>query len=359
MYSLFTNPPRMYTVPMVVPRFADVEKRILSDVDRVVNYHRYGSFFVKSSHLLCRVISQMGIPLNYELDRYYEIAKARAGQISFLSRMSSSVNPGKWFSGVFYFGCNEIILSVDTEERPSELVKDWRNLKPVRVLQHPVSNLNYMLPTGREHNIERGLVVVSVNIPILMVMYRCFMITQKRLKETSEGALTTPQAFVAKYVIPNMLYSQTDLVLLNRLINLFRGAPMGDSILHHSFYTSDYSELLDKGLMEVLKRISTVRMSYRDMLGNIPKLYNDFPLMMPDMAETHQVWWSLFLTRLKEISFLFDAAGEEGRHVNRGLLNNLKIDIKGFRSENIFKRALLPDMYIDTHHELDRIFKLL
>lgn len=357
MYSIFSNPGRSLVRPMVVPRFVDVERHITSDIDKVVSFYHRGGGLVSSNHLLVRIIQTMGVPLDYSLDRYYEVAKARAPQVSAIFRLTSSVNPGKWFNGAFYFGCNELVLSVDNEDIPVELIKDWRNLAPVKVLEHPVSNLKYMLPNGKEHNIERGLSVISVNIPMLMVMYRGYVTSMLVLRNKIEDITISKRDFVSRFVIPNMLYSQTDIVIFNRLMNLFYGAPMGDSELKHTFYVSDYSEMLDSGLKEVLELITKREMRYRDVLEQIPHVYNDFPLRMPDMAETRQVWWALFITRIRQTGFLFDVCGEEGRHFNRASLNSLKVDIKGLRSENILKKALLPNMFPDYDYEINRLYK--
>ena len=357
MYNLFTNPPKPLVRPITIPRFYDVEKRIIADVEHVIDFYRSGTFFVPANHLLGRIITAMGVPLSYPLFQYYEVAKARCGQVGTLMRLTSPVNYGKWFNGVFYHGCNELILSVTSEDSADELIKDWRNLEPVRVLEHPLSNLKYMIPNGRPSNVESGLAVISIDIPKLMVMWRGYILTQQSLREENDSASTSLGSFIARYVLANMLKSQTDLVIINRMINLFRGAPMGDSILHYNFYISDYTEMLDDGLMDGLKRITELPMSYRDVLNQIPSIFNDYPLGMPDIAETRQVWWALFLTRFRLTNFLFDVAGERGRHFNRGLLNAFKINIRELRSDNILKKAVVPELYMDLEYEINRMMK--
>lgn len=355
MYNLFSNPPRALGGQIVTPRFRDVEKRLVENVEKVVQYHRHGAFFVRTDHLLVRLISMVNAPLRYELDRYYEVASARSLPAANSLSLTSSINRGQWFRDIFYFGCDEIIIAYEGTDSPIELAKDWRNLQPVKVLDCPVSNMALMLPNGKAHNVEEGLAVIGIDIPMLMIQYRGFMLHQQFLLQQGKGENLGARNFVAKYVLPNMLYRQTDLAIHNRLFNLQSGEPMGASRKKYPFFLSDYSDLLDKGLEEVLKRISTLRLRYRDILEQIPKVFNDYPLQMPDVAETRPVWWALFLTRMKATQFLMDVAGEQGRHYNQSELNALKIDLKRFQSDNVFKAVLPVEMYDEVSYQLKQM----
>jgi len=354
-YSLFSTPSRTWGGQITASRFRDVSNRISEDVQKVVDYYRYGAFFSRTDHLLVKLIASMDVPLSYDLERYYDVAIARSLSVANTLRLTSSISKGQWHDGVFYYGCKEIILAYTDTENPFSLNLDWRNLKPVKVLDCPVSNLWYMLPDGKRHNIEEGQATIGIDIPKLMIMFRGFVLHQRILQNTGDHQSLGIRDFVGKYVIPNMLYSQTDLAIHNRLFNLYTGAPMGDSRKHHTFRVSNYNELLDNGLEEILKKIATNKMPYGDILSQIPKVFHEDPLTMPDISETRQVWWALFITRLRAISFLFDVAGEEGRHFNGKLLNELKVDLKGFRSENIFPQVLPAEILTDTQYELKRM----
>lgn len=359
MYSLFSTPPRAWGGQISLSRFKNARDRISEDMQKVIDYYRQGTSFCKTDHLLVKLITSMNVPLSYELDRYYEVASARTLSMATILRMTTSIGPGKWHEGVFYYGCKEIILGYMGADSPIELAKDWKNLKPVKVLECPVSNLWYMLPDGNKHNIEEGIATIAIDIPALMVMYRGFVLEQRRKWEEGGEQNIGIRDFVGKYVIPNMLYSQTDLAICNRLFNLQTGAPMGDSTKRHPFRVSDYTSLLDGGLQEVLRKFQTVKMPYGDMLHQFPTISSDYPLAMPDVSETRQVWWALFMTRLKAISFLFQVAGEKGRHYNSQLINQLRIDLRAFKSENIFKSVLPEDILLDANYEMKQMLDLL
>lgn len=354
MYTLFSEPKRHYGSLIKAANFDNVEARILEDVGRVVDYYRGGTFGVRNDHLLVRLIINMNVPLSYDLDHYYEVAVARSLFTANGLELTSSISAGKWFNGVFYNGCQELIIACNGDSSPSELMKDWRNLAPVKVLECPVSNMKYMLPDGSPHNIETGTAYLSIDIPMLMLQFRGFVLSEAaRVRENPESARFGIRNFVAKYVIPNMLHTQTDNVIRNRMINLFLGAPMGDSRKRHPFHISDYTATLDKGLNELNTHLTRKKADYLTYLAQIPHVYNDLPHQMPDMAETRQVYWALFVTRFKLMDYLWEISGEEGRAFNKTYINQLKIDLKRFKSDNIFQ-GVLPIALLDDVNYFSR-----
>lgn len=345
MYQLFTEQERMYGGLLGDADLVNIEKRTVEDVERVVNYYHYGTFFTRSDHLLAKLINTIATPLSYELDRYIEVTRARSLFSANALQLTSSINRGRWFSGVFYYGCPERIIVYNGEFDPSEALLNWRNLEPVKILEAPISNMSYLVPTGINQQDERGLVVVSIDLLMLMTQYYGFMMEQyrRRAEGSSHGLLTTHH-FVGKYVLPNMLYSQTDRVLFNRLYNLQMGLPMGKAFRKHPFMVTDYTSRLDKKLEIYLKHLRHAKRPYLNYLYQLPSFFSDRPWLMPDIAETRQVWWALFLTKMKYIDFLFDLGGQEGLNHNRQLVNALKIDIKRFNSDGIYKTVLPEDL---------------
>lgn len=352
MYRLFSTPTRGTGKRIAPPRFLDVERKTLFDIERITEHYRRNSFAARGDHLLIRLMDTMNVPMHYDDDRFYSVASARTYNVANVLGLTSSINPGEWRSGVFYHGCQELILVYNGMDRPGELLKVWEDLEPVRVLEHPVTNMHYMLPNGVKHNTETGLAVISIDVPMLLLQYRAFLNHQRTLRDQGLEATLDSRHFLYRYVFPNMLKSQTDLVLFNRMMNLHYGAPMGDSTRRHRFHLSDYTGLLDRAYDPVLDRIEQTKMSYPDVLAQIPSIYRDHPLQMPDIAETRQVWWALFLTRVRQMRFLWDVGGPALRHYNQAYINELQIDLKRFRSDNIFKQRVHPLILEQLDHHL-------
>ena len=243
MYTLFSDYYRHYGGQITAGWFHETSARIAEDVNHVIDYYRNGSYYVKTDHLLARLINAMHVPLTYEIDQYYEVASARALHAANAVQLTTSIAQGKWFEGIFYYGCKELIIGYCGQDDPVELTKDWRNLEPVRVLEHPVSNMSYLLPDGRQNNSETGLAVIGINLPELMVMYRGFALEQRIKMLEGRSSQGVPQ-FIARFILPNMLKSQTDLAIVNRLVNYANGRPMGEALKKLPFHISDYTHWL-------------------------------------------------------------------------------------------------------------------
>lgn len=354
MYSLFSDPPKKLGGSIQLPRFHDVEKATIRDIEKITDYYRYGSFAVKTNHILVRLILSMNLPLSYDASQYYGLATQRALYVATSLGMTSSISKGRLHPGLFYYGCPEILIAYTDLERPFAMETYWKELSPVKVLNHPLSNMGYTIPDGVERNTETGLVSIAIDIPELMMQYRGFRLEQRvRAEEGSDESLGIHH-FVYRYVLTSMLKSQTDLTIFNRLYNLYDGAPMGECIKRHPFHITDYRDLLDRQLEEVSQRLSKLALPYGNVLEQIPRIYSDRPFSVPDMAETRQVWWALFLSRYKVIDYLWSICGEKGRSLNGTLINQLKLDVKSFRIENTWKAMLPPEMATDVQYNLKK-----
>lgn len=358
MYDLFSKPRRVYSGLISDFVLNNVEKRTIEDVDRVMQYYRHGSFYVPNTHLLVRLINTIGTPLSYDLDYYYEVTLARALFSANSLKLTSSIAYGNWHVGVFYQGCPELIIVHTGEDSPYELMKDWENLQPVKVLESPVSNMDYLVPDGGRNSSERGLAVISIDLAMLMVMYKGYMDRQSARLATGEESAGTTKHFVARYLLPNMLKSQTDLALFNRIYNLEMGAPMGVAIKKHPFHISDYTHQLDKNLTIFLDRIRNTGRDYENYIEQLPRFFSDNPLGMPDMADTRQVWWALFLARKRQIEFLIDVGAVKGIQMNRAEINKLQKTIRQFKTDRIYEKVLPEAMKLDMNYFFKKVLEL-
>lgn len=353
MYNLFTTAYQNYKGKLEFPQFENnLAPRYVADLEKVVNYYRLGSFAAKNTHILVRLLMTMDVPMQYDPDQFYQTASNRSLQVATALGMTTAINPGRFHSGNFYHGCPELVIAYNGTDKGSELVKNWKDLQPVRVLEHPVSNMKFMLPNGVNHNTERGLSVIAVDIPMLMIQLREFTLGQVQRLEDGVGSFLGTTHFVYKYVFPNMLKSQTDLAIFNRLYNLYLGRPHGDSIRRHPFYLGNYDQSLDNVLEKVLDRLTSISLPYPDVLEQLPRLFSDRFLAMPDIAETRQVWWALWLTRQKAMRFLYDVPGEKTRRTNGTFINRLRIDSRELLREHVMEARVHPSLLEETFENL-------
>lgn len=354
MYNLFTQrfdgnnslikPPGMELVRRIYQR----------EIEHIVSYYHDRVFAVMSNHLLCRVVTTGMVPITYDMDRFMEAAYARSPYIAKHFNFTSEINYGSFEKGVFYgLGNDELLLYSEEYFDPIDGLENWKDLRPVKVLEHPISDVGLLLPNGLNHSTATGLCVVAINLVMLFVQYRGF-VTEQMAKVPGEGGLLDVAHFIHMYVLPGMLESHVEIVILNRFKNLFYGAPMSMATKHHPFPVVDYSDKIDKVLKEILKHLKDSKMSYYSALKNIPTVFSEDmqdALLMPDNAQTVQVWWALILSRLGTMKFLIDLQGRNGIQNNRSYVNKIKIEVKRLEKQPAMNTRLPEDLH-DTVFEM-------
>jgi hypothetical protein len=358
MLSLFQQKKLLYGGRINPFRLRDVHQRMVEDVGKVIQYYRTSGRVVKNDHILNVLINTINVPLRYDLMHYHDVVWQRGIHVARFLGMTSSLARGKWFNSTFYGNLDEIILAYNGSNNPNKLEKNWEDLEPVKVLECPVSDSSYQIPDGKEHSKAKGIVVIGIDIPMLMVMYRKFCEKEQIRRLNPDVAKYGTPNFIAMYVLPNMLKSQTDLMIVNRLINLFEGTANCKSLTKHPFFISDYTPLLDRNLELIIERFNELPLLYRNMILQIPYVFSEDALDIPDIAPTVQVNWALWLTRLKMIKFLTEVGNANTIELNRADLNDLRIELRNFRTNHVWGNVLPKDHRSLILQQLDTLEKV-
>lgn len=328
-----------------------------------IEFYQSHSMAVRPEHLLVRLLHNIAVPQSLNIERYFENVDALALDLATALGLTSAIYPGKIFDGVFYGeDSKEIIIAHNDyfDFRKAEF--EWENLRPVQVLRHFRSDLYPNLPNGKKSGVESGLAVISINIPMLAIQYRSFRMQEIINTTNEEGVQYDTQKstmqFIHMYVLPNMLYSHMDLAIFNRLYNLEFGIPLGESIVKHSFFISDYTEKMDDFLSTILKTLQTSTRTFKNILENIPLISEDSALelmSLPDIAPTRQVMWAIVISRLNELMLLFRLAKEAGGNKNQSEINRVMRHMQMYRSDRLFKSILPRDLYMDVIEQIAQL----
>jgi hypothetical protein len=330
------------------------------ELGNVVSYYHNSVYYLKNTHILVRMLKHIDIPFHYDADRFIEIARARAPYVSNVFKLTSDINYGKMFDGKFYGpGNDEIIIYDENYINPYKAERNYRNIKAVNVVLHPQANLELLLPNGKINSTEVGLSVIRVDLALLAFQYRAFILDRMSYNNDSDGLVENH--FIHKYVLPNMLYKQLDIAIMNRMMNLFYGAPMDDTLFRHPFLVGDYSAKLDKGLLGIIKLLKNRKIKYEFMLQMIPGISEpdmQYVLKLPDVAMTRQINWAMMISRLKIIKFLIDLGGKEAVRYNKMDIANLKIYLRRLMNEQVLLQVVKDDLLYDSSVIIDEILAL-
>lgn len=362
MYQLFTKRYISNNTIIRPPEFELIKRTYIAEVKHIVDYFNTRVYAVKSDHLLARLLTIAGIPFQYDLNRFTELANTRTPYIAKTFNFTDPTNAGRLFKGMFYGeGTTEIIISDDEYFEPHTALADWKNIQAVKVMMHPVSSLSLLLLNGKVNTSDTGLAVININIPLLLVQYRGFVEEQQLKINNGSVSLLSVQHFIHMHVLPNMLYSHIETVVLNRLMNLYYGAPNGVALKKYPFQLSNYESKVDKVLGVILKKIKNNRLPYYTTLKIIPSIFKEDcqdSLLMPDIAKTRQVIWALFMSRLKIMKFLIDVGDKPGQYANTFLIGRLQRDIKYLLNTNMLPVVLSEDLLFDTMSDIKDILAI-
>lgn len=357
MHALFNLTPRSLQGIQVPGAWHTIRAGLRRNLGQVIRYYRHTPGAVKSSHPLVKLVQSVDVPLSLTLERYHANVDAMALNLSMAMKMTSSIYRGKIWNGEFYGVGHDEILVAHTEYFDLALAhRDWRNATPLRVLRHARSDLEMNLPDGHFTGSETGMAVIAINLPMLMVQYRAFREEEKRRAAGVDEKSVT--MFVHRFVLPNMLFSQLDQTLLNRIRCLQARVPAGWSTRKHPFALTDYSTRLDHCYEEILVGLSKQGKNFIGILQGVPAAVRqnlEEAMYLPAMAPTRQVMWALAIARLPMLDFVVSAAGEHPGARNQAEINLLNRTFLGWQQERLFDGVMDALTHQAVIDELDAI----
>lgn len=337
------------------PNWRYAKSGLQRNISQAVLYYRSRNFSVKSNHILASLLTSSETTINGNVETFYNQIQNRSLRLASIFELTSSVSFGKVFDGVFFGkGSKEIIIATDDYINPLELEANWQDVESVKFLDHPKSDTSLLLANGKAYSEETGYSVISVNIPALLVQYRCWLKEQKILADLGESTYS-PATFVHKYILPNLLNSQLDVAIFNRVNNLVKGAPMGKPNFRHAFQLIDYDDRLDKVLVQSLKQVKNKDVDFFNTMRQIPLVSVENLLelsILPSNAPTYQLVWAELIARIKLISFLVDANPSAGQKQSQQYLNQIKKIFDHMDQNNGMQRVSDKSLIRDIEAEM-------
>ena len=362
MYALFTQALHPVGSISKPAQFDWLQRSYRAEIEKIKQYYNSRVFTLPNQHVLVRALTTAIVPIQYDIDRYVEVASARSPYVSKHFKFTSEINPGTYHSNCFYGGVvEEYILSIQNYINPFQESPVWDDVPAVSVLQHPVSDLSLSLPTGSTYGNMSGTSVVTIDLPRLLMQYRTFLIEQNRRVNDGSEQILGPAHFIHQKILPQLLETHLDYVWMNRLMNRFYGAPHSIAYKKLPFPVLAYESKMDELADQVLKQLIDSKSWYTHSLQAIPSFYKKDmleALQLPDLAQTNHVWWLVFLSRLPVMKFLLDVGGQNGIRSNRTYVNQLQVALKRLISQGIPQEVMSTNTKFDFMYDANEIFKL-
>ncbi|QVD49127.1 hypothetical protein LUCX_57 [Xanthomonas phage vB_XciM_LucasX] len=354
MYQLLRESPLHLGGGMTFPEFRRIRDGLRASVDRVKHYRRLNPRGMPGGHVLIRLLSNLPVSTKLTPEVYNDKVADTALLFTQSFKFTSALSKGQvWRPGPF-LGKNvsEVILANTDSWDVAAGIKNWQELAPIRYLSHPMCTLKLPVADAQFASSEPGVAVITINVPMLATQY---LLWRRANNEVDESPRTIAQ-FLQAYPLPNMLDSQVDIAILNRLMGLYFGMQPVAEPFRHPFYLTDWSAEVDHVLEKFLAQVEPKRWDFDTLVSHIPTVCAEnlhHVLKLPEMAFNTQLQWAIMLSRITLLTFLvqWNRTTENAR--NQMYLNYIKRWLRYMDGNTSLRSALPADMYDDLMVLLD------
>ena len=312
-----------------------------------------------NANILVKMLYTMSVPQNSTAERVYVDVVGRTTKIARTMGLTSSVSKGSIFTNHFFGGdSKEVVVAHSSLFNVFDVEADWKNMRPLRVLSHPFGDLWGNVPDGNP-NSKGGISFFSIDIPMMAVMYHCFL-KEQAMNEEAGHPRKTPAQFVYAYVLANTYRDMIDVAVFNRMNSMLTGVPLNEAPKLHPFAVVDYRSSVDVGLGDQIEALRRLNRRLGPVLHQSKLIFAE-DLMelseLPDIAPTVQCYWALVSSRLPMLSFALRTMGNPSV-MDRTNVNLIKWSIDLHRTPNVIRNNLPMSAYMQLLPDLDYVMGL-
>ncbi len=356
MYDLFNNELKISQGVQTLPQFVYIKSGYTRELLKLISYYRSNPGFVLNQHPLIRLILSTPVNIsrspeslvNHIVDVFYQ----SGSQLNF----TNSLNYGRVYSPGFLYGKNteEIIITHHDSFDIEEAYSNWEDLEPIKIIRHPFTDLSLGLLDGRYVSKEQGLVVATINIPMLFIMLKGWY---DKNKFVTEGPVRTLSQFLFSYPLLNAIRSHFDICLFNRMYNHYVVEDVADFTKKHPFGINDYTDRFDDYAFKELHMLASLPREFNNLLENIPMVSKrNFRevIALPKVVKTRQVRWALLVSRIPVTRFLVKHNALELNQRNRSYLEIIKNTLRDITVDKTLDRILPTSVVKDIDDSIYR-----
>lgn len=318
-----------------------LKRRLMVNIGRVMRYTRTEVHAVPSQHILVRMLNDLNVDTTLDLFEYHRLVSLRADRIARSHGLTMHAHRGQVSASRFYGqGVSELLLYVDEDVDLLTVEKDWKKLTPLKVHGHPFNGCDLRPLDGKAYT-GNGLAVLSIDILVLAIQYKCWLDVQRK---AGVDFLGTPQQFVYAYPLANALVSHHEWAIVNRLSAIYLGTSLQRGFNNPwPFYLRNMTTELDNYLFNRISFFRTRSMRFEAMLKNVhlPVTRSLWELVsFPDMPLSRQNEWAWVMSRLPVLMFLIRIDYDSGSAANMKELSNVRKRMRQLRMDRTLDHAL-------------------
>lgn len=358
MYNLFYSRSGGNRGQVTVARFNYLRGLHQQNLTKAIQFHRQNVQAVNTDHLLAQLIQSCNEPLHRDHDVYRRAISRRALDLGMAFKMTSPLKRGAVFGTgpILGRGSAEVIIADIADFDTYNLDSTWMDLEPVRFIRHNSTSLMMPalngLPSGHS-----GLSIIVVNIPMLLLQYKCWM--EAQVAHNPDNTLSIAQ-FLHQIPLANALRSYLDIALFNRSLHMLLDLPIKKDHNTNSFHLVDTNELTNEVYKEIVSIAKERRVDFPNILQGIPLVTSVNMLDFVNFGlaiNNRQVNWAMTAAHIPVISFLVRVNSQFDGERNQQYLTQIGRTLRILESDHALKGAMDDGLFDKTLKELDQQIK--
>lgn len=333
MISLFTKYNHIEMPTIKDSKLRYIRNRFNIEIKKVKEYYRLRNGKLSNNNILVRLLKTVAPDYNRDIFTYSRLLDATVEHYTKTFDIVSNISKGKVHDSIL-FGDNskEVFIYKENIIDLLEVEDNWRDLVPIKVIRHDMTNTALVMPSKDIDFILPTLIIYQIDIRMLAIQYKYWSLNRLR-----NDFSTDPAHFLYSFVLPNMIDGILDIAIMNRMININDELFMSENINRHPFNIIDINNHIDSMLRNILKHVKYENKHYSNILKNIHiiKCDNMHEYLLNSDTGNKQSKWAYILTYTKYMLFLLEISNKKTFARNKDILNELRILFKIIKRERI------------------------
>ena len=315
MQKLFTA--TTSTISIERAEFDRIRTMYGSSVNLAIRQLQQTFFEIYNNHTVLNILNNESFDASSKSLQVYKRAQLKKDRLCLIHGIVNHNNVGLGRDDLF-LTANCFLISTDYST--TALFKDYKEIRALRVLEHPFNNIKPFRPTQIDGEVKE-LSVVSIDIPLLVTQYWMFQKEQHKLESADKKSV---KWFLMHYVISPMIRDTLEISFRNRLLK--PDSIHGDFDNFLTFFNS-YESRLMQSAQSVISDLKTTPRRFSEIADAIPALFNDsyrdaVPLELDQMG--NYSYWLECLTLMNWVKPILDIEGLTINHTTDNLHGRLK-----------------------------------
>lgn len=266
-----------------------IDKQV-SQVEKAVKYYRETPVFIKANHILIRLAELCSLEQDASPLSMYRHAEETKREIALMLGITTSTNRGQMHYADFPFEKGYGIASVSNYSIADLFGKDWKTMRPFRMVYRPSSDAYLELPTPSATELKT-FGAFSVDIPAFAYMLGGW---RNQNNKKSEDLKESLGEFITKYILSSNIIDASRLAYMNLMND-------GVSAIKDSntpFVTVDQTKNIKKELDKLKLSFQQSSIHHANVMAELPcmdyeDIYEAIPEIDMDYLTENNRWFKM------------------------------------------------------------------